>query len=534
MKKSICSILVASVLCFSFVGCNSNQGKNNEYANRPKEVKLIISSDGYGEKWINDVAEYYMENVDTETYINVMHTVLHTEEGQKVQTGQSEADLTAFSHALFRSSGYLNELTSLYDEKVYGEDKTLGEKVFPQLKDVYEEDGKWYQIPTGNNCGFSFAYNKTTLDTIFGKDNYQLPRTTDEMFAFGDTLKEKDTYLTVFALYDNTDYLRYGANAWLAQMLGYETRQNLIDGKFFDENGEFVLQQNAEFLGDPLIKNAVTSTWEVLQKLCTQKNGYGHPNSNSMMFMDAQAALCGLGYPNNPRKVAMMFNGPWLENEMAYLIAEMEQHQELRYMKMPVMSDIITRTESIDTEEQLRQVISYIDGDVSERPMFVTDKDVKIITEARNMTGSCLIYSLTIPSTARNVRGAKDFILFLASDVAQEIALKATNGLSVLPFGYYKSDEVEQTPFAKDVYEFSKDCIYIDSANLNKPFYAVNLFNLMYSGVEADPVANMFANYFAQKGLTEPVHFYNKMYNFYNASGKWQAMLEMYEAGTKK
>ncbi len=531
MKKLIC-LVMACLLCFSVVGCKSND--ESKYANRPKEVKMIIFTGGYGEQWIEDVAEYYMENVDAETYINVMHTVLPTEEGQKVQTGQSEADITSFSHALFRSSGYLHELTSLYDEKVYGEEKTLGEKVFPQLKDFYEEDGKWYQIPTGNNCGFSFVYNKTTLDTLLGKDNYQLPRTTDEMFEFGDALKDKNTYLTAFALYDNSDYLVYGINAWLAQMLGYEVRQNLMDGKFFDESGNFALQQNAEFLGDPLIKNAITSTWEVVQKLCTKKNGYAHPNSNSMMFMDAQSALCGLGYPTNPRKVAMMFNGPWLELEMEYLNAEMDKRQELRYMKMPVMSDIITRTESINTEEELRQVISYVDGDVAERPAFVSDDDLKIISEARNMTGSCLIGSMTIPSTARNVRGAKDFILFLASDVAQEIALKATKGLSVLPFGHYKSDAVEQTPFAKDVYEFAEESIYVDHANLNKPFYAVNLFNLLYSGVEGLAVSNMFANYYAEKGLTQPEHFYNKMYNFYNTSGKWQAMLDMYEAGVRK
>ena len=530
--KKIISLLLAFVCMFGVVGC-SDGGANAQYAKRPKHVKVVYFAGGYGEEWMPAVAKYYMDNVDTETYVEIKHTVLPTEEGQKVITGLSEGDVVMVSYAMFRSSGYLHDLTDLYTTvKIQGEDKTLGEKMQATNREYYNENGKYYQVPYGSNSGYSFAYNKTTLDDAFGEGNYILPRTTDEMFEFGNALKTKNTYLTSLALYDSTDYLQYGIFVWLAQMLGYDVRENLLDGKWQNAQGEFIFQEDSSFLADEKIRNAVVSTWEVIKKLCTKANGYAHADSNSMRFMDAQASLCGLGFGDNRRKVAMMFNGPWLELEMEYLNVEAEavlgERQELRMMKMPVMSDIITRLDTVKDDQTLRAVISYVDGE-GELPQGVSQSDVDIVREARNMIGMNRVGGAVVPSTAKNVQGAKDFLRYLASDKAQEVSLEATNGLVILPYGKYTTENVQITPFTQDVLNMVEDVKIVDWANLHKAFYATAGLNLLYSGINGQWVANMFANFYQDT----PEQLYQKMYSYYSAPNKWQSMVQAYRDAIK-
>jgi len=532
--KRLISLLLVLVVALGLVGCGKDS-EMEQYAKRPNHVKVIYFAGGYGEEWMPAIAKYYMDNVDKETYVEIKHTVLPTEEGQKVITGLSDGDLVMVSYAMFRQSGYLHDLTSLYSEKIQGEEKTLAEKTQQTQLDYYNENGKYYQVGYGSNTGYSFTYNKTTLDELFGEGGYTLPRTTDELFEFGDALKQKQTYLTVLSLYDAADYLQYGIMTWLTQMLGYEVRENLLNGKYLDESGNFVLQNDATFLGEPRVKNAVTSTWEVIRKLCTKANGYSHADSNSMRFMDAQASLCGLGFGNNRNKVAMMYNGPWVENEMEYLNVEAEavlgKRQELRYMKMPVMSDIVSRLEDVNmTDAKLREVIDYVDGVTTERPAGVSDNDLNEIKDARNMQGVNRIGGAVVPLTAKNPDGAKAFLKYLASDKAQEISLEKTDGLVILPYGKYTTENMTITPFTQDVVEMSKTAKFVDWACLNNVFHAASGgVNFLHTGVNGQWVANMFANFY--QGTDEDL--YQKMYDYYNATGKWQSMLDSYQAASK-
>ena len=144
MKKLI-SLLLVLAFAFGMVGC-ANNGEMEQYTKRPNHVKVIYFAGGYGEEWMPAIAKYYMDNVDKETYVEIKHTVLPTEEGQKVITGLSDGDLVMVSYAMFRQSGYLHDLTDLYAEKIQGEDTTLAEKTMQTQLDYYNENGKYYQV----------------------------------------------------------------------------------------------------------------------------------------------------------------------------------------------------------------------------------------------------------------------------------------------------------------------------------------------------------------------------------------------------
>ena len=523
------------VMVVSFCACAKNENESEKaYSSRPKKIEVVYYSAGYGKEWIDNNAKYYMDNVDKDTYVKITHTILAAEEGEKIRSGLSKADITLIPYALFRSSDCLTDLTDMMDRNVYGETKKLREKIEASSLTFYNEGGKYYQLPSGDSNGYQMAYNKTTLDSIFNGEPYTLPRTTDEMFEFGDILRQKDTYFTVMALYDSTSYFKYGMQVWMAQMLGFEARENLFDGRWLNSGGEYELQQDATFLSDPLIEQAVKSTWDTSERLCNKSNGYVHSDSNSMNFQQAQASVVGLGFGNNQRKVATIYNGPWLELEMKYLLDEAESvigKQELREFALPMISDIITRTPSINDDATLRQVIDVVDGvEGANLPAGVTDADYNIIYEARHMVGSVLLGNMTIPKTAQNPEGAKDFILYLASDVAQDIALKATGGLSVLPYGHFESEEVPTTPFMSDVLRLSKDRIVIDWGNLNKIFYCTCSMSPFYNGQNGLWEQNLFAGFYKKQGLARGEDFYQLMYDYYNASGKWSSMLVSYNA----
>lgn len=533
MKKilSLLLVLITVVSCFA---CSGGGGDDENYVSRPKRIEIMYYSAGYGKEWIDNNAKYYMDNVDKDTYVKITHTILSGEEGEKIRSGLSNADLTLIPYAMFRSSDSLCELTDLLDRNVYGETKLLKEKISNDYLTFYNEGGKYYQLPLGDSNGYQMAYNKTTLDSIFKGEEYILPRTTEEMFEFADILKSNDTYFTVTSLYDSTSYFKYGMMTWMAQMLGFDNRENILDGKWLNGAGEYELQENAEFLGDPIIKQAVESTWNVSERLFNKSNGYVHSDSNSMNFQQAQASLCGLGFGNNKRKVATMYNGPWLELEMKYLLDEAESKigkQELRVFNLPLMSDIITRTPSITDEATLRKVVDVVDGvEGATLPLGVTAEDYEIVNEARHMVGSILLSGIRIPKTAKNPEGAKDFVLYLASDIAQEIALQATGGLSVLPYGYYESQELETSPFMSDYIKLSEDRYMIDWGNLNKVFYCTCGMDLFYNGQNGIWDANLFSQFYKEKGLKTGTDFYNLMYQYYNDPLKWPSMLQSYRA----
>lgn len=338
--------------------------------------------------------------------------------------------------------------------------------------------------PYVNHLGYGWAYNKTLLDSSF-PNGYVLPRTTDEFFQMGNELKNQGKYLYVTSYGDGNDYLAYGRHVWFAQLMGYEGYYNYYDGKYYDSTtNSYIFDENAPTVVSKY-EEQHKDYYDLCKKLGLKESGYAHIDSDSMEFMDANAVLAGFPFGENNSRAAFLFSGQWLENEIAWLLADqesMDNEQEIRCMKMPVASAIIKRTPSIENDEELKAVIDYVDGVTQTKPD-VTDDDVAIISEARSFVGAVVTGTCVIPKAARNVAGAEKFLRFLASDKAQLIAQQKIDGLPLLPFGYNATETelgFKRTDYINDVLDRSKDSILVPTDGFGSPFSEFTDFKSVY------------------------------------------------------
>ena len=107
----------------------------------------------------------------------------------------------------------------------------------------------------------------------------------------------------------------------------------------------------------------------------------------------------------------------------------------IKMMRTPVISAIIERTHSIPDDATLSEVVKAVDAGKTGYEG-VTDEDFATIVAARNVVYSVGPgHNAYIPSYASGKEVAVDFLRFMATDKANEIYVRATNGAS-LPFRY--------------------------------------------------------------------------------------------------
>lgn len=524
-NRIIMIFAILSIFVPNFSGCDNST--LSEYANRPNKLEITVFNGGYGNEWLKDVAKYYMDNIDLDTYVHVKTTVLNVEESTKVKAGLGSSDIY-FLEEKFRKTDPIVELTDILDEYAIGENEyTIREKMGENLASHYLEDDKLYMLPYTDNHTYHFAYNQTTLNETLGSDNWRLPRTTEEFFDLGNRLAEKGVYLTAGAYGDHNEYFQYAIPLWFAHLTGYEAYDNFLNGKYKDGDNSWKFAESSP-INISQNRIAIESMYNNVKTLSSANNGYMHVNSNAMTFMDLEACFYGYGFGLNSKKAAFICNGPWLENELGFLVdalGEPDMLQEIGIMKMPISSQIVLRLTSLigtsfDKEQKLREIISYIDGEISEKPTNVLDEDIAIVEEARRMVASLTIGSVVIPSNSDNISLAKKFLRFLPSDVARKITAKATNGINMLSFdgrGLVNLDE-EVSDFIVQLNNVMENAIHIDNNLYLFPFAYNTGFRLLRNS-QLD--YEIFAT--NPSSIKSAEVFYNEYYNYYNS--RWAEMV---------
>ena len=180
--------------------------------------------------------------------------------------------------------------------------------------------------------------------------------------------------------------------------------------------------------------------------------------------------------------------GDWLENEMKN---QKGNGDVLKYMKTPILSGIIEKTPSIENDDVLREVVSYVDGEITEKPAGVTDEDVAYIREARKIEGLGTHQAAYIPAYSSSKAIVKEFLKYLATDEAIKICLDATGGSSV-PLKYdIRSDSARWnalSPFMQTKYDMLENA----QVPVNKNEFRLQVFGalkLNSAGVAADYTA---------------------------------------------
>lgn len=486
MKKIIC-LLLAVIMLLGLAACGGSgtgeQGMEEEeyidkYSSRSKTFTLCYYEGGYGADWLRAVAADYMDNVDTDLYISMKASTDNAVAREKISTQTGTYDLYYIEVDMFNKTGVLEELSGLLDMEVPGETGVkVRDKIQQQWLDYYEEDGKYYQLPATNFMGWNWSYNKTLLDAALGEGNWKLPNTTNEFFTMGEALFNKNVFLTAFAGQDTTggaDYLRYCYEVWFAQMVGMEGYDNYFSC-LYDNNGTYEL---ATEYPQNVVQNqyAIEETYRTAQTLCKGQNGaeFIHSKAESLTFLDAQFLLNQGGFRGaQDYPIAFYYNGASAEQEMSgYVEDGIITQQDIRMMKMPVMSAIISRTPSIADDAALSAVVDYVDGVAAALPEGVTEEDAAIVREARNMIGELVCREFVITKNAQNKEDIKKFLAYLTSDRAQLIAAQSCNGLPVLNFGYVPTEEelgFSFTEFTQCVYDILENAVIVDIAKFDKP-----------------------------------------------------------------
>ena len=481
MKKIISLLLV--ICCMATVcGCGSKSGMSKEeiskFGNREKTFTLCYFEGGFGSDWLKAVTEDYMLHVNKDVYISLKPSTDNETAREKISSQTGNYDLYRIEVDMFHKSDALCELTDLWDMDVPGEaGKKVKDKISADRLEFYNEDGKYYQMPATSYLGWNWTYNKTLLDKTLGEGNYQLPNTTDEFLAFGEKLFDKGVFLTAFAGNDTTggaDYLRYGYELWFAQMLGLDGYHHYFNCEYKTNGGYEIAKQSPENIVQN--KNAIEKTYQLAQTLCQGQKGveYMHAKSESLSFLDAQFLQYQGGYKGSKEyPIAFYYNYSTGEMEMASYIQDgIIQEQDVRAMKMPVISAIRDRLSTVNDDATLSAVVDYVDGNAASAPAGVSEEDIAAVKEARNMVVELVCREFVISKNAKNVDDIKNFLAYLTSDRAQKIAAQHCNGLPVLNYGYEPTEAdmgYSFSEFTKSFINIAKSAVFVDYSKFGNP-----------------------------------------------------------------
>ncbi len=449
MGTSLILALLMGATAFGAVGCGGKKTANNE-----STVEVSIFSGGWGIDWMKEAEKNY-EAANPDIDIVVKEELLLGKIDSAVKAGPDITTTDLFVPSDIVSglilsggsilSGYdviFEPLDEVYDYKPDGVTSVRDKMTARALANAtYENvaEGKTHEYVLALGGGGSgILYNKTKFDEL----DIVVPRTTDELYdvtckKINEVFATADRTKAAFTDSIKTAYSQYMLDVWWAQ---YETVDGVIDywnGRYrengLEKYGPKVFEQKGRLYA-----------LEAYEKMLNPEYKNNHTNINSMNYMQAQQQL----FNGN---CLMMVNGSWLENEMK-IRSESTSTDTLVFMKTPIISAIREKTPSITSDEVLREVISFVDGEIQTKPEGVTDADVEIIKKARNVRYHGSSTGMFIPAYSNAKAATKEFMKYLCSTEFAQIYYEKTGG-DLVHFNADVTDTSNASAFMKSVYE---------------------------------------------------------------------------------
>ena len=440
MKKilvSLLSLLLVTAMC---VGCGNKIDPNDT-----QKLEIYLYNAGYGYKWCEDLLDAFKEeDWVKEKYpdlkINFEKDELQTRARELMTASKKvnkyEIVMGSSLEGILTPDAGVEDLTeSVYNSEVPGENGVLyKDKLIPSYlgsaayvgKDTQSSSNKYYQINWASGMT-GLIYNEDRLTAL----GFAVPNTTDELVNIMQDVKalggsnpayKQTTSLVTYGVSAYCNYLYY---TWWAQ---YQTVEEYIN--FYNGIDSDTMSRSPEIFR----QQGLLKSMEVLENMMHRDNGltWLNPSTGREAYRETQNRLQrGDGL--------FMANGDWVDNELASfregLIKVNGRADTVKMMRTPVISAIIERTPSIPDDATLSEVVKAVDNGQTGYPG-VSDEDFAAIVAARNV-----VYSIGpghnafIPSYASGKEVAVDFLRFMATDKANEIYIRSTNGAS-LPFQY--------------------------------------------------------------------------------------------------
>lgn len=443
MKKiiKILCVILAFICAMPFVSCGEEE--------KPKNVvELAVLKAGFGEIPYRKLAEAYMEkNPEVQVKLR-FDPEINSNVGNQMNSKNnlpeiySTRDLNQIKE--FAARGLvlnLNELLdSTFDDTYAESGKTVRSNVNAKAIEACSYDSNTYCLPEYTSIN-GFVYNKT----LFKKYGWEVPTTTKEL----ENLCKKiirDTNGAVAPIThcggDAGGYYYFAVDNWLSLYAGVA---NLDKFYKYDDKEQFAT--NSE------ISKGKLEAHKELKKFFTDisAGGYAKDGDISTMAEQAQAALIR-------GEAAMMLNGSWFENEMRTVLDSVSQVTVADVLKDTILS-------SDDLELGMFRVPDMVapTGKVLRANGYTTVDDKPVI----DASYGAYYY---IPSNAKNLDLAVDFLRFLCSDEASVIYTQNSN--APRPFNYNldvtTSDYERTTSFGRDVIDIAHSC-YVYTPFTNNP-----------------------------------------------------------------
>lgn len=461
MRKTnkVIALVLGATMLSSFGACGDT---GSGLVRDPKVLNISLFEGGYGVKFMESIADAF-EAEHPGITVHIEPTRSYDDLKSQIQANRYVGDIMVSTTNWTRLgvTGYMAELTDVYQGYAYGEEGMPGAKTIEQklgaAADSNNFEGKYYQIPVHSGIT-GLVYNKTYMDAMFGEGEYELPVTSDELLEMFTAIKGNGGWPIIDNIGEGTGYGDFLRNNWFVQNIGYEEYKNYYELKYTNAQGQVVDAQTATEFLDAYEDDFVES----YDPLCTM---YSYPagnvpeSSRSMTFSQVQSYFIGYTAQKDAKPVkgikgtAFMVNGDWLWGEIDKYKNVVDL--DVRFMRTPVLSAIIEKCNSVATDTQLRECVKYIDtvldGTPGTRPAYLSDTDYDRLLEARKTVWTTHSQqTAAITHNCSDLNLAKEFLRFYASDSACYSYAGNMNGLSSV-FNSEITVQSAQTEFVKSI-----------------------------------------------------------------------------------
>ena len=437
----IASVALASTMLLGTTACKGLGGGTSvdNTVESTTELKIMVINKGYGTSWATEMEAAFEAdnpgvNVDVKIVSDAAAVATSIEGGPKlndidiyfnVEGAGVQSKYESYKDKWGYTQG-LMDYTEIYNSTIPGENVTMKEKMidsFLKASTITEGDlEKQYSMSWASGMMGMF-YNKDVLARVY-PNGYQLPQTTDDFIKMLGDVKAKAGY-TAITYPGKLDQLvkAFGFAFW-AQYEGLDGVDNFYSGKVYNEDTE-----SYELSSNIFKQQGIYESLKVLETIASEENGYAMPEVLS--YDGSNFRNLQLKFFTSSQNIAFYPCGDWLEQESSF-----QGSSEVGLLPTPVISSIINVLDTVNSEAELKEVISYVDGDTTTIDSKYSAADIERVREARNIrfSNSDCHYAYS-PAYANAPQLIKSFLLYMASDKGIEIYKRNVKG-SFLPFEY--------------------------------------------------------------------------------------------------
>lgn len=452
MKKKV-ALMLSALMCSTMVF--SACGKDDS-----KTLYIEMENAGYGIEWIDPLIDMFESE---HPGIEVKKTYITKGSKQilgKVISGTSNIDISIvettimqFAQKKVSANGQVynspfEDLTSFYNETVPGENITIKDKMtdaWREYNTVYENgQAKYYCVPWMQSL-FGLVVNYDVLD----KTKYELPNTTDEMFALFNELKADGITPMIDSF--SASYLQGIVDLWVAQYNGSDAMELYYQG--YDIGATNPMDNR--YVDTMVLVPGLEESLAVVSKIVAPTDSEKEANATTTYISDYKTSefteAQNVFMEAKKDKIAFMPNGLWLEREMDANYDKGEVN--LEFVKVPVISALGEKLGITDAE--LSAIIDYVDGTVTVEPTFSSTKGftnsevIETVRDSRKMITAFHDFGAMITSYSTKKDLAKDFLKLLATNKGIEAMLTTCGGQA--PFKY----DIENSPIKNQLSNFA-------------------------------------------------------------------------------